>query len=362
VLISSKESQADEPIRISPFRLDRASEQKPSFFEIIFRLDDTSYRYGFEVTSEKVETEWLFYSPHGKETKLFIREGNDIKPSRGFKGGQAAKKLTRSNALFISVSAQFNSETAINVLSWFKSVGVISGLDDSGYEDFTAKKFSEDPKFRTNILDLIKGFDVGINNVIIEQVNINDPKVFPEDMPQELKEYVIKQMKDSEGFVNFKSVHQRDCGNGKTDEIPFDMDDESEGTQKLFFLSGPIIDTLSQGKLLIIDEIEARMHTLLTRKLISMFNSEINNPNHAQLIFATQDTNLLSNKLFRRDQIWFVEKDEMGSSHLYSLAELKVRKERDYENDYLQGRYGGIPMLGEMRQTMIDLIHEDEHE
>ncbi len=127
-------------------------------------------------------------------------------------------------------------------------------------------------------------------------------------------------------------------------------------------LSGPIIDTLREGKILVVDEIEARLHTLLTRKLIALFNSEKTNPKHAQLIFATHDTNLLSNKFFRRDQIWFVEKDEEGASHLYSLAELKVRNDASYGSDYLQGKYGAIPILGEIRQTVIECGQDDEHE
>jgi uncharacterized protein len=101
------------------------------------------------------------------------------------------------------------------------------------------------------------------------------------------------------------------------------------------------------------------MHTLLTRKIIGMFNSEKTNPRHAQLIFATHDTNLLSNKLFRRDQIWFVEKDSRGASHLYSLAELKVRNDASFENDYLQGRYGAVPLLGEMRTMVVDISQRD---
>ena len=168
-------------------------------------------------------------------------------------------------------------------------------------------------------------------------------------------------MKDKEEIVSFKSIHNKTNENGAVEKILFDMEEKSEGTQKLFYLSGPVIETLLKGGLLVIDEIEARMHTLLTRKLISLFNSEKTNSIHAQLIFATHETNLLSNKLFRRDQIWFVEKDEYGASHLYSLAELKVRNDRSFENDYLQGRYGGIPILGEIQQFVIDLEKEDNH-
>ena len=132
---------------------------------------------------------------------------------------------------------------------------------------------------------------------------------------------------------------------------------ESHGTQKAFYLAGPIIDVLSQGKVLVVDEMEARLHPLLTRELIHLFNSIDLNPKRAQLIFTTHDTNLLSNKLLRRDQIWFVEKDSVCASHLYSLAELKVddskvRNDASFETDYLQGRYGAIPFLGGIKKII----------
>jgi AAA15 family ATPase/GTPase len=141
--------------------------------------------------------------------------------------------------------------------------------------------------------------------------------------------------------------------------VSFDMDqNESHGTQKAFYLAGPIIDVLTNGKVLIVDEMEARLHPLITRELIRLFNSIELNPKRAQLIFTTHDTNLLSNKIFRRDQIWFVEKDSFSASHLYSLAELKihdskVRNDASFEDDYLQGRYGAIPFLGGIKTIVL---------
>jgi AAA15 family ATPase/GTPase len=142
--------------------------------------------------------------------------------------------------------------------------------------------------------------------------------------------------------------------------VEFDMDmNESHGTQKAFYLAGPVLDVLQRGAVLVIDEMEARLHPLVTKELISLFNSEKHNPHHAQLILTTHDTNLLSNKVFRRDQIWFVEKDRQSASHLYSLAEIKVnnnliRNDASYEDDYLKGRYGAVPFLGNIEQIVID--------
>ena len=360
---SSKESLADEPIHTTPFRLDSKAEHSPSYFEVVFRLDGIRYRYGFEITTEKVEAEWLFYSPKGKESKLFTREGNDISFSRAFKGNKTALiSLTRPNALFLSVAAQFNNEIATKVLGWFLSVNVISGLDDTGYRGFTTMAFAKNKTYREKIIQFIRGFDVGIDSIIIEKAEIPESGMFPKDLPQELKDFFLKQIKEGGEMINFRPIHRKLCENGALEETKFDLTDESEGTQKLFYLSGPIIDTLIGGKVLFIDEIEARLHPLLTRKLIGLFHSKELNPNHAQLIFATHDTNLLSNKLFRRDQIWFVEKDEEGASHLYSLAELKVRNDASFGSEYLQGRYGAIPIFGEFKETLTDFEREDHQD
>jgi hypothetical protein len=123
---------------------------------------------------------------------------------------------------------------------------------------------------------------------------------------------------------------------------------ESEGTQKLFAMAGPLVDTLENGRILVIDELDARLHPLITREIISLFNSNQTNPHNAQLIFMTHDTNILSHKFFRRDQIWFAEKDKFGATHLYSLAEYKIRNDASFENDYIQGRYGAVPFIGDL--------------
>lgn len=127
----------------------------------------------------------------------------------------------------------------------------------------------------------------------------------------------------------------------------FDLgEQESEGTQKIFFLAGPLLNTLDEGKILVIDEIEARLHPLITRAIIRLFNSPKTNPQNAQLVFATHDTGLLRSDFFRRDQIWFTEKTRYGATDLYSLAELQVRNDASFDKDYIGGRYGAVPFIG----------------
>ncbi len=267
--------------------------------------------------------------------RLFARKGNDIQIGRDLKGGGVAKKATRSNALFLSTAAQLNCETAVQILGWFSKVNVITGILDISYRGFTDRKFTEDPIYHDEIVKLIHRADVDI-----------------EDLTSEARPFSMV-------FKLISSHTKRDANGMPVSSEKFDLEnDESAGTQKLYGISGPIIDTLLCGEILIIDEIEARLHTLLTRRLIQLFNSKITNPKNAQLIFATHDTNLLSNKLFRRDQIWFVEKDEFSASHLYSLAEIKVddnnsvRNDALFEDDYLHGRYGAIPLLGDLREMV----------
>jgi AAA15 family ATPase/GTPase len=129
---------------------------------------------------------------------------------------------------------------------------------------------------------------------------------------------------------------------------------ESEGTQKLFVLAGYLVTALKEAKILVIDELESQLHPLITQAIVKLFNSNETNPNNAQLIFMTHDTNLLSNKLFRRDQIWFTEKNRYGATDLYSLAEYNVRNDASFESDYIKGRYGAIPYLGDL-SNLVDI-------
>ncbi len=365
VLSSANESQADEPLAVEPFRLSTETEDEPSFFEVVFLLDDVQYRYGFEVNRTQVISEWLFSFPSTKEATLFIREENTIKPSsRFFKEGKGLEEKTRSNALFLSVASQFNGEIAQSILKWFRRIGVVSGLEDTLYRTFTIRQIIEG-KHKNEIIQLVKSLDLGISE--IEGIKLDKTQVaLPPSMPEELRTLLLNNVGDKD-WLTVRTKHPKLDANGQqVDLVSFDMDqNESHGTQKAFYLAGPIMNALSQGRVLIIDEMEARLHPLLTQGLIRLFNSLETNPKHAQLIFTTHDTNLLSNKLFRRDQIWFVEKDTFNASHLYSLAELKVdnskvRNDASFEEDYLQGRYGAIPFLGGIKTVLLGESTNDE--
>ena len=359
VVSSAKESQAGEQIGVEPFRLSTETEKEPSFFEVVFLIDGIQYRYGFEATRKQVISEWLFSVPSTKEASLFVREADEIKPSpRFFKEGKALENKTRSNALFLSVVAQFNGEISQSIIKWFNQLGIVSGLDDMSYRGYTIKQVVEG-KYKSEIIQLVKSLDIDIDDIKGIKLDLDEVKFAPE-MPEELRSLFLKNAKHN-GLFTVQTKHPKlDAQGQPVGSVTFDMDaNESHGTQKAFYLAGPILDVLSIGKILIIDEMEARLHPLVTQALIGLFNSLETNPKRAQLIFTTHDTNLLSNKLFRRDQIWFVEKDHFCSSHLYSLAEIKfddnkVRNDASFEDNYLKGRYGAIPFLGGIKKIVLD--------
>ncbi len=363
VLQSSQESQAGEPTGVERFRLNTATQDQPSYFQMIFYLDGRRYRYGFEVDEEQVRAEWLYHTGQ-RETRLFIREGDRYDVSSAFKEGRGLAERTRNNALFLSVVAQFNGPLATALLGWFKRrFNTISGLEDIAYEGFTRRRFGEDERFRQRALAFVREADVGISDMSIETWPLTEAPV-PEELRSLMKQLAGKQ-KIGEGDIlvsQVKTAHQVFNPEGSVAGWEtFDMEEqESQGTQKIFNLSGPLLDTLEGGKLLAVDEMEARLHPFITRAVIQLFNSPQTNPRNAQLVFATHDASLLDRRFFRRDQIWFTEKDPYGATDLYSLAELQVRNDASFDKDYIAGKYGAIPFIGGLRSLFEE--HSDGKE
>lgn len=345
-------------IDVEPFRLSTQTEAESSSFEIIFVTEGKRYRYGFEVTRERVEAEWLYVAPKVRESRLFERDEDRINLGDKFKGeGRDLIERTRPNALFLSVVAQFDGETAQEVLSWFRSLGIATSLShlNMGMRMFTENMLGDEESAQA-IGSLVKRLDLGIDHLEIEK-RVSSPEL-PDEAPEELRtalEPFLKLVGEQEQ-TTVQTIHRKvdDEGRPVESELFYLDRHESEGTKKLFSLSGPLIDTLKNGDVLIVDELDARLHPLLTREIVRLFNDPEQNRNNAQLVFVIQDTNLLDNQLLRRDQIWFVEKDRQGASYLYSLAEFKVRNDATYEKDYIQGRYGAIPFLGGMRHPLLE--------
>ena len=336
------------------FLLKSEYEKKPSFFEVIFVYKNKRYRYGFEVSNGIIESEWLFFVNTNKEIKLFIRDKKSIKINKSsFKEGVGLEGKTRKNVLFLTVAAQLNGEKSNKVLDWFKTLKIVSGLSDLGYKTYTLEKYKKDKKFKNwaqsifESLDIVnlstkKGLPISIEDIEIDKNHKNRETI------KTFFSALKKLQKDSDHIENIITWHNKyDADHSVIDTIPFNFDtQESEGTKKVISLLGPIYDSLSNGNILIVDELDSRLHPLLTIMIVSFFHEH--NHNNAQLIFASHDTNLLKKEYFRRDQIWFTEKNEYGETDLYSLIEYKevhVRKDAAFDKNYLNGRYGAIPFL-----------------
>ena len=348
VLNRDKVTQSTDFLPHQPFKLNIETETASSTFEMIFFVGDVKYRYGFEADNQQVYSEWLFQDIKGKEAKLFFRD-TDESPNlyvnnRRFKEGKKLKIL--SNHLFIWKCDQEGGKISHSILKWFKNLNFIDGLESDGYIDFTMKQM-ESSDFKKHIISLVKVADLGINDIEIEKIPLPREIINELPVPDELKQIMLlsKEVQTTE----IKTKHTKYDKNlnpvGSTD---FELkQDESIGTQKFFSISAPILDTLKKGKVLLIDELDASLHPMMTRFLIKMFHNSETNLHHAQLIFVTHDTNLLDSSLFRCDQIWFSEKDKYGATDIYSLAEFKnIKATENFEKNYLQGKYSAIPYLG----------------
>ena len=359
IVILSFNQSSTKSLDVTPFLLNTETENSASYFEVYFEILKVRYRYGFEVTNKEVVSEWLYESKKKEEKLLFVREGDGIEIAPSFKEAENLESKTRDNALFLSVIDQFNGGTAKRIMSWFDNFITISGLTHENYEMVTFKMLEKEKTAKT-LSDFYNSLDLGFERISIEKEKFN-PKTIPENAPESLVKLLIK---DFEGAFRFKinTLHKKfNKDNVHIEEVEFDMrSQESAGTNKVFNISGPIFDVLHDGGVLVIDELDSSLHPLMTLAITRLFNSEKENPNNAQLIFTTHDTNLFSYGKYRRDQIYFVEKDKYGASDLYSLVEYKeedgnkVRKDRSFESDYIQGRYGAVPYIGDISKIVAE--------
>ena len=375
VLTSSKDSLKGEQIAVEPFRLNVDTLKLGSEFEMIFTLKNDIYRYGFEVNREKIIAEWLYHKPKTKEIELFYRDFQEIvyHPTKLPKANILIKEeLLRDNALFLSVLAQFNDKTAESILDWFKNLKTISGLKEEEYLQDTME-MTKDKAQKERILAFVKNADIGIEDFKLKKhvygaIDFDKDTDIPNDLKTALKglnSYVERHAKENaiEIFSDVITSHKQYDSNGKyTSDIQFSLkNDESSGTRKFFALIGQILKTIDTGSTLFVDELDSKLHPNLVCKIVSLFNSKKLNPNNAQLVFNTHDTNLLSSGLFRRDQIWFTQKDRYGATKLYSLADFKtdeVRKNEAFEDNYIRGKYGAVPFLGDF-EDVIQTQHAD---
>jgi hypothetical protein len=349
----------ESPIRNCAYKLDRTMKDEPSFFEIIFIKDNIRYRYGFEIDRKSVLSEWLFYVPTTREASLFTREKQNITIGRSFREGRILSDSIKKDKLFLSFVAQLNGASITqSIMEWFKNVSVMSGLDSdlSNTTDMLLEEGKSGKKRKKQVLDILNRFDAQIEDIAIEE-RYFVPIAIPADLEisDQARAFIasVNTLFEKEGGGKKMPprviIYRKTYENGKESGIEeFDLrQQESDGTKKLFALAGSLVQSLETGKTIVVDELESKLHPLVTKEIVKLFNSNISNKKNAQLIFTTHDTNLLQGNHFRRDQIWFTEKDKYGSSHLYSLLEYKPRKDASFQKDYINGRYGAIPYIGD---------------
>lgn len=335
----------------NPFALDEVSETLPTLFEIQFIKNNVLYRYGFEYNKNEIISEWLYEKCVGeKEYELFMRLHDNIEVSqKRFGEGVGKEDMANTNRLFLSVVGQLKGAKSNAVMAWFENCNVLSGIDSENYEAFTLRMFSEHLEGVDEAQTFFNTLQLGFTRFSVKEVDI--PKEAFERLPEVIKSKLdVTSDKLLEPITTHRVYNETGSVVGERDFNKNQM--ESEGTKKVIEMSGPIFDTLNVGKTLIVDELDAKLHPLLTRNIVLLFMDPQVNKHGAQLIFATHDTNLLDLDIIRRDQIWFAEKDQMESTDIYSLVEFKdeegrkVRNDRDIKRDYIRGRYGAIPFIG----------------
>ena len=343
LVLSSVRLNPDDQLTFDPFRLDETSASQPTSYEIQFLIGDTKYRYGIEHDQKRVIAEWL-YEKNLKEREfcLFERNGQDFHiSSASFAEGVGKEESTPENRLFLSLVAQLNGKKAESIIGFFRGMYDFSRRSSKENDNFTMRMFQEDREECSDILEFYRYLQLGFKDLKV----------------QEARYYYM----DKGKRVEFKGLHEYEMrtvhdiydndGNVVSERMFSKALMESEGTQQVISLSGPLFSALKNGTLLLGDELDIRWHPMLTRSIVQLFRNRSTNPNGAQLICTTHDTNLLDLAYLRRDQIWFTEKDRTESSDLYSLVEfkdgrgVKVRNDRSIEKDYIEGRYGAIPFL-----------------
>lgn len=329
---SFKEASTITNIPLKRFTFDIESKTSPSEFEVFFKYNNEEYQYGFSLDNTKIHEEWLYMKKSDSSNKyitLFERSGFDVQPNHKIlKGASNLIPMLKEKTLFLSIISSAKLPYVADILQWFLSPCLDFG--DILYENNFIEihpDIIQDEKYQKDLVKFLNSIDINIEGIIVDKIldaSTND---------YDYKIYTKHLMADGKTYCN----------------LP--LSEESSGTQKMFSLYFYIRFSLQLGTPLFIDELDSKLHPLLLRYILTMFHDENINKNGAQLIYATHDNYTLTKDIFRRDQIWFVEKDENAVSHLYSLVEYKldddkkVRKDASYNKDYLLGKYGAVPIL-----------------
>ena len=294
--------------------------KEPTSFEIVFTYQNIRYAYGFSFDAKKIYTEYLYHWPNGREALIFFRENGVYEFRENVNEQITLSNRTPDNKLYLVSSNDWNLPQTENAYKWFLEKLTFLMDEEPATSETVAQIVSDNGK-KARILKELLLADLGIADVTIKNPSGKMPVI--------------------------TTIHRIIHEDGSTEHFQLLMDQESAGTQHFFARIGGWLQALENGALLVVDEIEDSLHPLLTKRLIEMVQDKAVNTNGAQLLFTTHDAMLLDLNFFRRDQIWFAEKnDKTCATELYSLASFSPRKGENVRKGYLQGRFGAIPFIG----------------
>lgn len=339
LILSSEQRNKGTKIDYEPFLLDEEFSNKPSEFEVRFVIENIPYTYGLTVDEERIQSEYLYYAPKGRRAVVFERVKDDYNFTTDKERQTAISQNTISNRLYLASATNANYDKTEPAFRWVKDfLRTRIDMNVDNWQKYTTKCISEGGERSEKIQQFMRKADVGIQSISAKLVFITEDMLRP-NTPSEVRKKLLGQE-----FPEVTMYHQ-----GKNEKISFDLDDESDGTQVVYSLAGPLFDVLDNGYTLLIDEIEDSLHPHIVQEIIKLFHDPACNRKNAQLICTTHATSFLNKELLRRDQIWFTQKDsDSGATELFSLADVKgVRKDENYEKSYWAGKYEAIPYFGD---------------
>lgn len=354
---ATKMNDGDPIEAAEPYRLDPATREQPSRFEITFVKDGTVYTYGFAADPQRVHEEWLSAKTETSEKPLFNikRQYRPLDETEFWDADGLYNSTydllidrTRDNALLLSTAARENVKELLPIYHYMREQIEAIDVSDPPTDLIarTAMQCESDKGLQGLINSLLRDADTGIDNFQVKSFKRLPFSHIATD-EEGNKKAIFRTRSNYYPTENFQDIVMlRQGSDGETIQFDFKAD-ESNGTQRFFGLAGLLLNALEKGSFLALDELDASMHPLLTRRLLEMFQSPEANPNGAQLLFTTHDPSLLDQELFRRDQIWLTEKHN-GASTFFSLADIQppIRNTEAFLGNYLTGRYGGTPHLG----------------
>ncbi|MFF7725995.1 ATP/GTP-binding protein [Streptomyces sp. NPDC008001] len=356
VRTSHRDAEPGTGLVRSPFLLDEESAAAPSWYVVDLVLGGVRHTYGFGLDDERIRDEWLYRYPGGGRQTVFQRTGDDIRFGDAVPRPELdlVRSITEPNALFLTVAARSRQAEIQPVYAWFMNVRFRAG-GAHGSPDPGSLLRLQDPERAESVVALLRAADLGIEDMGIEDFDAAEAgerlslRGFADRLLRELRRTELSTCLFT---TTTARVWVQQKGRGGS-SIRMGLEDQSQGTRMLFDYAGPVLDTLEQGGVLIVDEVDASLHPRLTAHLVKLFREPATNPRSAQLILTTHDASLLGRcggeEILRHDQIWFVEKDRNGESALYPLSDFAPRESENRERRYLGGSYGAVPVLNDER-------------